>query len=118
MLRVLSTNRNRSVSVLGVLALIGVSLSLFVMFQAGCAGDSKGGSLGNPIRALELEGLATLPFIVGLFCGACAIAFAPILSPSLRVTYSLLFLLVCGICLWLLGIQFEIWGVQSCFNSG
>ena len=114
----LSANRHRSVLVLGVLALIGVSLSLFIMFQAGCAGDPKGGSLGSPIRALELEGLATLPFMVGLLCGACAIGFAPMLSLSLRVTYSFLFLFVCGICFWLLGIQFEIWGVQLCFVSG
>ena len=114
----LSKNRNRSALVLGTLALVGVSLSFFVMFQAGCAGDSKGGSLGNPIRALELEGLATLPFLVGLICGACAVALLPMPSLSVRGASSLVFLFVCGISFWLLGIQFEIWGVQSCFVSG
>jgi hypothetical protein len=27
---------------------VGVALTFFVMFKAGCAGDTKGGALGNP----------------------------------------------------------------------
>jgi hypothetical protein len=32
-----------------------LSAFLLVMHQAGCVGDAKGGSFGDPVRALELE---------------------------------------------------------------
>jgi hypothetical protein len=39
---------------------VGATMSLFAMFQAGCTGDLKGGSLGDPGGALVLEGISLI----------------------------------------------------------
>ncbi|TBW10387.1 hypothetical protein E0E52_03845 [Azotobacter chroococcum] len=59
---------------LGLLFAMSAALSLFVMlFKAGCAGDPKGGSLGDPVRALELEGIDLIPLILSAASGGSAI---------------------------------------------
>lgn len=99
---------------LGLLFAVSAALSLFVMFKAGCAGDPKGGSLGNPVRALELEGVALLPLLLSTVFGGAAISLA---SRSVhRVTQGVAFALVALIGLWFAGMQFEVLGVQSCFK--
>lgn len=52
------------------------ALALFVMFKAGCAGDPKGGSLGNPVRALELEGVGLFPLLLSAASGGAGIGLA------------------------------------------
>ena len=99
---------------LGLLFAVSVALALFVMFQAGCAGDPKGGSLGDPIRALELESVGLLPLLVSAASGGAALGLA---SQSIhRIAHGAGFTLFTLICLWFAGMQFETWGVQSCFQ--
>jgi len=98
---------------LGLLFAVSAAAALFVMFKAGCAGDVKGGSLGNPVRALELEGVGLVPLLISAVSGGAAVGLMS--RSSYRVVYGVGFALAALICLWLAGIQFEIWGVQSCF---
>jgi hypothetical protein len=98
----------------GLLFVIGAALALFVMFKAGCAGDSKGGALGNPVRALQLENLGLLPLLISAAAGGAAIV---LMSKSAhRDAQGIAFAMFTLVSLWLAGIQFETWGVQSCFQ--
>ena len=98
---------------LGLLFAMSAALSLFVMLKAGCAGDPKGGSLGDPIRALQLESVALLPLLLSAVSGGAAVG---LISQSInRVAHGVAFALLALICLWLAGMEIEIWGVQSCF---
>ena len=97
----------------GLLSIVGAALLLFIMFKAGCAGDSKSGSLGDPVRALQLESYGLLSLLLSATSGGAAIGF---MSKSIhRVAHGLSFALFMLFCLWLAGMQFEIEGVQSCF---
>lgn len=97
----------------GALSIISAALLLFIMFKAGCAGDSKGGSLGDPVRALQLESFGLLPLFLSAASGGAAIG---LMSKSIhRVAHGLGFALFMLFCLWLASMQFEIEGVQSCF---
>lgn len=99
---------------LGLLFALSAAVAFFVMFKAGCAGDPKGGSLGDPVRALELEGVGLFPLLVSAVSGGAALGLA---SQSIhRVAHGAGFALLALICLWFAGMQFEIWGVQSCFQ--
>jgi hypothetical protein len=99
---------------LGLLFAVSTALTFFVMFKAGCAGDTKGGSLGDPVRALELEGVALFPLLVSVASGGATLGMA---SQSIhRVAHGTGFALLALICLWFASMQFEIWGVQSCFQ--
>ncbi len=101
---------------LGLISVAGIAWSFLLLFQAGCAGDTKTGVLGNPLRALELEGLSLLPFIGGVVAGAACIAFGVRASRSNRVANGVAFAVFGGLLFWLLGIQFEHWGLNSCFK--
>jgi hypothetical protein len=90
------------------LSLVSLALSFWLLFRAGCAGDLKTGSLGDPQRALDLEYVALPFFLVGVVAATASIAMR---SGGLAVAA----LLLGGPLLWLLGIQFEVWGVQQCF---
>lgn len=84
-----------------------------VSFKAGCAGDSKGGALGDPVRALQLEGYSLLPLLLGAVAGGAAVG---LWSKSIhRVAQGGAFAALVLFCLWLASMQFETWGVQSCF---
>ncbi|MEQ1663072.1 MAG: hypothetical protein ABL877_10310 [Thiobacillus sp.] len=97
----------------GLLFVIGASLYLFIMFKAGCAGDAKGGSLGDPTRALQLEGYSFYPLLLSAGTGGAAIG---MISKSIhRVAQGVAFATFALSCLWIAGMQLEIWGVQSCF---
>jgi len=99
---------------LWLLFAMSAALALFVMFKAGCAGDPKGGSLGDPVRALELEGVGLFPLLASAASGGVALGLA---SRSIhRVAHGAGFTLLALICLWFAGMQFEILGVQSCFQ--
>jgi hypothetical protein len=102
---------------LALLSLAALAGAFMLLYQAGCAGDTKGAALGNPVHALHLEGLAMLPFAVGMVSGTGAIALAGGTSSGRRAALATGFLLIGGVFLWVLGVQFEIWGVQSCFAS-
>ena len=99
-----------------LVSVLGIALSFALLFQAGCTGDPKTGALGNPVRSLELEGFALLPFLGGLIAGAASVVKGFSATPSRRAANALAFVIFGGGLLWLLGIQFEAWGVQSCFK--
>ena len=101
---------------LGLVSVACISCSFLLLFQAGCAGDTKAGVLGNPLRALELESLSLLPFVGGLVAGAACISLGVKASRSNRVANGAAFAVFGGFLLWLLGIQFEHWGLNSCFK--
>ncbi len=92
---------------------VGAAVTCFILFKAGCAGDAKGGSLGDPVRALQLESYSLLPFILSAVFGGAAIG---LMSKSIhRVVQGGTFATLILLCLWLTGMKFETWGVQSCF---
>lgn len=99
---------------LGLLFAVSAAVALFVMFKAGCAGDPKGGSLGDPVRALELESVALFPLLVSAASGGAALSLAS--QSNHRIAHGAGFALLVLVCLWFAGTQFEIWGVQSCFQ--
>jgi hypothetical protein len=99
---------------LGLLSALGITVAFALLFQAGCAGDSKTGALGDPARALELESTSLLPFLVGLIAGASLVARALGSTLTQRTANPLAFVIFGGSLLWLLGVQFEAWGVRSC----
>jgi len=89
------------------------SLSLIMMFKAGCAGDTKGGAYGDPLRALELEGMALFTLILSAVFGVAGIMCVSRFTNrgAIGAAFGLLALVI----LWLAGIQLESWAVQSCF---
>lgn len=99
---------------LGLLFAVSAALAFFVMFKADCAGDPKGGSLGAPVRALELEGVALFPLLIS--AASCGAALGMASQSIHRVAHGAGFALLALICSWFVSMQFEIWGVQSCFQ--
>ena len=51
---------------------LSVVLSFVFLFKAGCVGDSKGGAVGDPVLALQLENIAGSLFLLGVLCGGAA----------------------------------------------
>ncbi len=99
--------------ILWLLFATGVAFTLFISFKAGCAGDSKGGSLGDPVNALRLESYSLLPLLLSAVSGGVVVSLRS--KSSNRVAQGGAFATFILFCLWLAGMQFEIWGVQSCF---
>jgi len=87
-----------------------------LMFQAGCTGDLKGGSLGDPAKALEVEGKGVAFGWLSVLLLAAVAGTLPRLHITQRVVASLVALVVGLIAITVTGIQFEVWGVQSCFT--
>ncbi|MBI4990043.1 MAG: hypothetical protein HZC23_14600 [Rhodocyclales bacterium] len=98
-----------------VIAIAALAASFGLLFKAGCVGDLKTGSLGDPVAALYYEGLALPPFLLGLLGFAALFFIRRQLAFQYRVAHALAFIFFGGFALWLIGIQFETWGVQQCF---
>jgi hypothetical protein len=75
----------------------------------------KGGALGDPAHALELENISLLFLLLSASVGGMAIG--SITRSIHRVAKGV----ACGLLIfsgvWMVGMQFEIWGVASCFKS-
>jgi len=103
-----------AISALAVLATVAYG---YLCYQAGCAGDTKGGSLGNIQEALQLEGLSIAP----LFLALASLSALPIAtlhgSLAKRSIASAVIFVISLAGLILLGIQAEIVGVQQCFSN-
>ena len=102
---------------LGFASMAFVGVAFAFLFKAGCAGDLKTGSLGDPIRALQFESVAFLFFMFGLVFGAGACAARLGVALHNRMAHAIGFIIFGGLFLWLVGIQFEVWGVQHCFSA-
>lgn len=103
----------KSVVILWILFTVGTVLSLLIMFQAGCAGDAKTGSLGDPVRALQTENIAFFSLLLSVSIGG--FAFGLCSSSPHRLSHGLSFAFFGMIFLWIIGIQISFLGVQSCF---
>jgi hypothetical protein len=99
----------------GLLFAISAISTLYVSGLAGCAGDTKGGSYGDPVRAIQLEGYSMIALLVSATAGGAAVGFW---SKSInRVAHGGAASVVIIICLWFAGLQSEINGVISCFGN-
>jgi hypothetical protein len=90
--------------------------SALLAFHAGCVGDTKGGSLGDPVAALRVESIG-----IGLLCFGCALLAAsastsPDVSVSKRIAAAAGIFLVAFVVGEFCTFQGEIWGVQYCYR--
>ncbi|MFZ3192382.1 MAG: hypothetical protein WA154_04125 [Moraxellaceae bacterium] len=104
---------SKSIITLWIAFTIGTVLSLLIMFQAGCAGDAKTGSLGDPVRALQMENIAFFSLLFSVSIGGLAFGLGS--SSPHRVSHGLSFAFFGMIFLWIIGIQISFLGTQSCF---
>jgi hypothetical protein len=93
-----------------------VAVSFLFMFKAGCAGDLKGGSLGDLEQAMDHEGGGVFIGWLGLLLASAATASTPKFDLVQRVGCAIAVGVVGLVALTVVGIQFEVWGVQSCFS--
>ncbi|WP_374347794.1 hypothetical protein [Chitinimonas sp.] len=88
--------------------------SMWFSYLAGCAGDLKGGALGDPQRALEIESNAALLGWLSVLLAAGLFGSLPRLHISQRFGAAILSICVGLIAITLLGIEFEGNGVRAC----
>src|SRR5436190_6166692 len=100
-------NRQSFTAFVAATAVLCLGFSLWLSFHAGCVGDTKGGSYGDPVRALELEDDAFVTLIVGVFGIAVVIARLGSLGRGARIACSLGFIVLGGPAFWLLGFDLE-----------
>jgi hypothetical protein len=74
-------------------AIFCVLVSLIYMFRSGCAGDTKGGAYGDPIRAMNLEEVGFLIGLVGLVLAALATFTITRLTTRMRISIAVAILL-------------------------
>ena len=112
------TDITRRLGFLAVLSAISLSfdaVSAWLLFKAGCAGDTKGGRLGDPLVALSLENAAFPFFLLAIVATVSLLAWLTPGSARYRVAAIVAFVLVGVPALWLMGHQVEVWGVQHCY---
>jgi hypothetical protein len=97
------------------LSLMAVAVAYFILYRAGCTADLKSGS-GDPLRALEIESSALLVHLIGVLLGGLSIGLLTNGSKN-GLASAVGFIVFGGIGLWIVGIQIEIWGVQSCLPT-
>jgi len=96
-------------------AFLSVVAAMYYMFLAGCAGDVKGGWLGNRQLAIDREDTAVLLGFIAVILGLIAIGAQQGLSLGQRLGAWFGFS-VCSLAgLVISGLQLEVWGVQACF---
>jgi hypothetical protein len=110
--RVLS--QRSACAALWLAALACAAASLYFMYSAGCAGDLKGGSLGNLPLALKTESMGILLAWVGIALATLAAAARRGLVLQQRIARVLAVLFLGAVALTIMGIQLEFWGVQHC----
>ena len=98
--------------ILWLLFVLGASSALFLMFQAGCTGDLKGGSFGDPIRALELENIGFLSMLVSASSGGAALTLTS--QSKNRIAGGAGFALFALACLWLISMALNTLTPQLC----
>ena len=113
----MANRRNRYAAFVAAPAVLCLGFSLWLWFHAGCVGDTKSGSYGNPVRALELERDAFISLVLGVFGTAIAIASLDSLGDVAPIACSLGVIVLGCPALWLLGLDLETRGVQACFRS-
>jgi hypothetical protein len=103
--------------VIALITLAALAADLYFMHAAGCAGDLKGGAVGNPQAALALEG-RSLGFMLLFLFGSAFLGYAyGRSSVGLRVVRATGTLVIAFAATLYLGIQAEVTGVQECWAS-
>src|SRR6266542_4859663 len=110
-----TVRRLRLLALFGVTSLAFFAVSLWLLFKAGCAGDTKGGSHGDPLVALHLENAALPFFLLAIIGIIILIASVTPLLVRYRVASIVLFVLVGAPALWLTGLRVESWGLRNCY---
>jgi hypothetical protein len=108
------SNRGWVISLLSV-GIFSSATCLYFSYLAGCAGDLKGGTLGDPQQALHYEGLSTGPLFLALLCFTALPIFAPFKGIAKRALASTAIFFATAVALILGGIQAAVMGVQQCF---
>jgi hypothetical protein len=96
------------------IAAVSLGVSLYLAYQAGCAGSLKSG-VGEPLRTLELERFSMNWAIAGLFCGSLSILSSSHASWLVKLIGAVLLVTIGGAILWFIAVQVEISGVRDCF---
>ena len=105
----------RYAGLLGLLSVAGIGIWCWLLFRAGCAGDVKTGSQGDPVRAQELERFA-VPFLLsGLVAGLAFVASLRNLPAGKRVLWGVRLVLFALPIAWIIGVQFELLALRICF---
>ena len=97
-----------------VLALV-IAASLAIVFYAGCVGDTKAATRGDPVRALYYENIAIGLGSLALALSVALVALFRSMSLGVRMVCGFLVLCVFAPILWLFELQVEVWGVRWCF---
>jgi hypothetical protein len=84
-------------------------------FDAGCAGDTKGGSVGDIQLALALEEQSLLVFSAGLAMAAAALLLLPRTTIATRIAIAAPAIVLAFPVFQLLFMQIEVWGIQACW---
>ncbi|MBI2256046.1 MAG: hypothetical protein HYU58_15595 [Proteobacteria bacterium] len=84
-------------------------------FRAGCAGDTKGASVGDVELAFALENQSAQIFFAGLAVAAAGLLLLPRTTIPTRIAFAAPALVLAVPIFNLLFIQIEIWGVQHCW---
>lgn len=107
--------RNKIGMLLGSLSIVCILISYFILYKAGCAGDSKSGIYGNPMKSIEIENCG-MPFLLAasLFFGLTfgVLIKVPILF---RMLIAVFLVGLSFVILFFFGIQIEDMGIQNTF---
>jgi hypothetical protein len=98
-----------------VLVLTTLCAAIYIVLAnaAGCAGDVKSG-LGDPAKALELENLSLVPYMLAVPTGV----FGILVHPRIRKVVPILCLFMCVLpLLWWFGAKVEVAGILRCGSA-
>ena len=114
----------------GLMALACFGTTLWLLYEAGCIGDTKAGmtesatsalvpaavALGDASRALQLEATALWPEVLGLFLIPVTFALIPKRSVLWRIAGAIAVMLAALAAMQWLGAQVEAYGVGACLR--
>jgi hypothetical protein len=91
--------------------------SVYFMFQAGCAGDLKTGSVGDLSLALKIESKGATLGMLSVALAAASVARHKALSPVVRAIGCVAAVLVAWAVVTFVGLEAEARGVRSCWSA-
>jgi hypothetical protein len=98
----------RGVAACAAIFVVAVCAFIWVSHIAGCAGDLKSGTRGDPLLALDIEALSAYPYFAALVSAGVGLFFwfRGTLNTRLGTAGAVVLLLAAG--LWVLGVSVEI----------
>lgn len=98
----------------GLVCFATLTWSQWLMFKAGCVGDVKGGALGDPVLALDIESQAVLVELTGLLLTSVLVSYLCRKTRSGAVASGIAFFFFSFVVLGFVGVFTEAKGVSSC----